>query len=207
MQTSNITKGCTEAFKDKWKGRVEKKWRRGLCINFKKAVLPPALKTVQMLLFLTQTPLPLTFFFFAWCLWWSIVKGAGAIKATAVCYRLQNLGPSSIRQPQSSYLRGPCGNLVHWRKNIWSFSFARINSHTNDRWERGKGSRRTGGWWWGAWGSEEEHQRDKTKAALDLVKRIPTSVLNTVPLIFQCTANVYQEIFSVKTLQTMNSII
>lgn len=42
-------------------------------------------------------------------LWWSSVRGAGAIKATAVCSRLQNPGPPSIRQPQSSYLRGPGG--------------------------------------------------------------------------------------------------
>ncbi|KAM7406572.1 hypothetical protein PAMP_000943 [Pampus punctatissimus] len=32
-----------------------------------------------------------------------------AIKATAVCYRLQNPGPPSVRQPQSSYLQGPSG--------------------------------------------------------------------------------------------------
>lgn len=40
-------------------------------------------------------------------------------------------------------------------------------------------------------GGEEEHQRDKTKAALDLVKRSPTSVLNTVPFTSQCTTNIY----------------
>lgn len=40
-------------------------------------------------------------------------------------------------------------------------------------------------------GSEEEHQRDKTKAALDLVKRIPTSVLNSVPFSSPCTTNIY----------------
>lgn len=33
----------------------------------------------------------------------------GAIKATAVCFRLQNPRPPSIRQSQSSYLLGPSG--------------------------------------------------------------------------------------------------
>lgn len=33
----------------------------------------------------------------------------GAIKATAVCFRLQNPGRPSVRQPQSSYLPGPSG--------------------------------------------------------------------------------------------------
>lgn len=58
---------------------------------------------------LSLTPLLLFSSLFAWCLWWSSARGAGAIKATAVCYRLQNPGPPSVRQPQSSYLRGPSG--------------------------------------------------------------------------------------------------
>lgn len=157
--------GCIwESFKDKWNGRTEKKWKQGLCINFKKAVLPPALKTLQMLLFPTHPPTPprpLLFFFLPGVFGDPMWKEQGrAIKATAVCYRLQNLG--ALVRPSAPIIisaRPPRKARALGRENIWSrLLFARINSRTNDRWERGKGSRRTrraaGGWGGGVgkWG-------------------------------------------------------
>ena len=111
-----------------------------------------------------SSPSPL---FFDWCLWWSSVRRAGAIKATAVCYRLQNPGPPSVRQPQSSYLWGPSGK-PHTLEEKYLICPLCKDQQSHKRQEHpgvakggggggregGRGSGRTGGGWrgQGKWG-------------------------------------------------------
>lgn len=142
--------------------------------------------------FVTHSHPALPFFFLPGVFGDPMWKERGLSKPLLSVTDFKTWGPRPSVSPNHHICEAPAETSCTGGKIFDLFSFARINSHTNDRWERGKGSRRTGGGWWGAWGSEEEHQRDKTKAALDLGKSIPTSVLNTVPFIFQCTADIYQ---------------
>lgn len=57
-------------------------------------------------------------------------------------------GPRPSVSPNHHISEAPAESLVHWRRNIWSVLFARINSHTNDRSApalREKGRRGEGG--------------------------------------------------------------
>lgn len=147
-----------------WKERKEeKKWRGGPCVNFKKpltaaaaaaATSPDHSTDAFVPCTVLNPPLPLLIFssLFAWCLWWSIVRGAGAIKATTVCYRLQNPGPPSIRQPQSSYLRGPSGK-PHTLEEKYLICPLCKDQQSHKRQERSGIARGGGG---GGWREEEE---------------------------------------------------
>lgn len=101
--------------------------------------------------------------------------GGATIKATTVCYRLQTQGPRPSVSPNHRISQAPAESLVHWRRNIWSVLFTRINSHTNDRSTRGRVGARKRKWEGGGGGRGSERaimreSRDKTKAALDLAE-------------------------------------
>lgn len=135
-------------------------------------------------------PLPtLAFFFF--CLVSLVIQCERSGGYQSHCCLLQTSNPGALVHPSAPIIisaRPPRKPRTLEEKYLIS---PLLQGSTVTQTIGGREEKEAGGLEEGGGGSEEEHQRDKTKAALDLVKRIPTSVLNTVPFSPPCTTNIY----------------
>lgn len=107
------------------------------------------------LLFLTSPLPPFPIFpplFFARALWWSCAKGVGGLSKPPLSVSdFKTQGPRPSVSPNHHIWPAPAESLIHWRRNIWSVLFARINSHTNDRGAPALQEKEEGGGKWRKW--------------------------------------------------------